>query len=431
MQQQIAQQRSLIADHDLAFLAGAPVIYHCHHFNLFWDQTIDDALGPVIGNQVRTRAAHEAFHELLSPLSASLGLSSPLEKLNLAEYIFSAMGHGKVDLGGTQDPATVRAPFLHYSHAWNEKYGKRLRRKHPADAFAAGFAAAAREVAFDLPIGSLACTEHQCKSLGADYCTFEVAPTDAPWNKQPSVIQKNISGNLRDSFKSKGEETISEIAGGLREFAGGVQGDERGLIEAFGLLVTQHPSTYYNRGGYDALRHVEDFSPNLSPVVRTLLRESGHVCVFNTFGGILLSPEWEAMVGPLDTSPEAIITFCCAIARALGFGHWCIEEFSAEKRLVVSTPSTYESVYYQHREQQANDGVCHFLQGAGLAMMQLAHRVPWAEKPALTEHFYGELFRRGVPWRCEEVSCVSKGDDCCRIVVEPRARPNSGRLTVD
>ena len=46
---------------DLMSLAGVPVIYHCHHFNLFLDQTIDDALGPVEGPKVRFEAAREAF----------------------------------------------------------------------------------------------------------------------------------------------------------------------------------------------------------------------------------------------------------------------------------------------------------------------------------------------------------------------------------
>ena len=34
-----------MASHNHTFFAHTPVVYHCHHFNLFLDQTIDDALG--------------------------------------------------------------------------------------------------------------------------------------------------------------------------------------------------------------------------------------------------------------------------------------------------------------------------------------------------------------------------------------------------
>ena len=45
--------RAYIPDYDLMNYGGIPTVYHCHHFNLFLDQTIDDALGPGPGFTLR------------------------------------------------------------------------------------------------------------------------------------------------------------------------------------------------------------------------------------------------------------------------------------------------------------------------------------------------------------------------------------------
>src|SRR4029078_4638709 len=90
--------RSLIPSQDLTFLAGVPYVYHCHHYNLFHDQTIDDALGEELGTKVRTIAARNAFRELLAALSTELGADTPVERLQLATDLFSWMGHGTLKL---------------------------------------------------------------------------------------------------------------------------------------------------------------------------------------------------------------------------------------------------------------------------------------------------------------------------------------------
>ena len=35
---------TLVAERDLYELSGIPVVYHCHHFNLFLDQVVDDGI---------------------------------------------------------------------------------------------------------------------------------------------------------------------------------------------------------------------------------------------------------------------------------------------------------------------------------------------------------------------------------------------------
>jgi len=196
-----------------------------------------------------------------------------------------------------------------------------------------------------------------------------------------------------------------------------VHGDDRGLVQAFGVFVTMHLAGYYNRISYDAVEHVERHAPQSVGVLEELLRESGHVCVFNTFGGILLSPEWEGLVGPLPDDPSQILAYCMAIGRALGMGRWTIAEFEPERRLVLRTPSSYEAVYYRERHGRAERPVEYLFQGAALATAQLVHRVDFVNKPKLTHEYYKQLFKGGVPWRAEQRQAIVCGDPVSEVVV--------------
>jgi len=410
--------RSLIPSQDLTFLAGVPYVYHCHHYNLFHDQTIDDALGEELGTKVRTIAARNAFRELIAALSTELRADTPVERLQLATDLFSWMGHGTLKLSVDETGGRADGAFLHYGYSWREKYGAKVKRSHPADAVAAGFAAAATEVAFSLPSGSIEATEEHCIALRDAACRFalrRVNPTPAPREVNRSVVEPLLG----PVFGGMEEEKITAIADGLRGFLRGVAGDERGLVQAFGVFVSMHLSNYYNETVFEVIHHIEREQPRSADVAEALFREAGQVCVFHTFGNILLSPEWEGMVGSPSGSPAEILVNSCAIARGLGFGHWTIHEYAPERQFVLRTPSNYEAPFYLRRYGRSDKARCCFLQGSALAMMVLAHRVKWAENPRLTQDFYISLFRGRIPWRVRQPLCPTRGDSMTEIVVSP------------
>jgi hypothetical protein len=387
-------------------------------FRSFLDQTIDDALGPEQGTRLRFVAAREASHAFLRGLCVRKGAVTPAEKLQAAAEAFAAMGHGRINISADANGGTAVGEFLHYGFAWHQKYWHRVRRRTPADAFAAGFIAAATEVAFGLDAEALDAKETNCLAMKAERCSFELTQaTTAPLPVTP-VREAEVQARVKPSFQGKEEATIAGIAKGLRDFTAGVAGDERGLVQAFGVFVTMHLAGYYNRISYDAVGAIEKIAPQSVPVLEELLRESGHVCVFNTFGGILRSPEWESMVGPLTGDPLQSVTGCLAIARALGFGHWTLEDYTPLKRVVLRAPSSYESVYYATRHGTAKRPNEYFLQGAAIAIAQLAHRVKWAEKPQLTQEFYDALFRGGsLPCRMEQTASSVMGHAYSEVVV--------------
>jgi hypothetical protein len=416
----LKDHRAYAAEHDLMFLAGSPVVYHCHHFNLFLDQTIDDALGSKDGQALRISAAHEFARDLLERAVTRVRADTPAERVQVAQQLFKAMGHGALSAQLQASGGTARGSFTHYGFTWKEKYGAVVRRRFGADAVAAGFLAAATEVAYDLAPGSILARETNCIALKHDHCDFVIEPAATPAafgaivgpEEHRSVAQPPVAGLFEDK--------IAAIAAGLRDFTAGVAGDERGLVQAFGVFVTMHMAGYYNRISYDAARAVEARAPALVGDVEELLRESGHVCVFNTFGGIMLSPEWDGMVGAPGEDPTDVIIGCVAIARALGFGHWYVHEYEPRKRLVVRASSTYESGYYNTRHGRSTRPREYFLQGAVLAFMQLAHRVQWQKKPALTQPFYDSLFKGEIPCKMEQSKSLQCGDAFSEIVVSSK-----------
>ena len=408
--------RNRLEGQSLTFLGSTPYVYHCHHFNLFHDQTVEDALGEELAAQVKTRAARQAVWELLSDAVRATGASTPAERLELAASMLPAMGHGRLSLGVEESGGSARGEYLHYSYTWREKYGGRVSRDEPIDAFAAGYAAAATEVAFNLTPGSVRSVENQCYVQKRPYCEFaldrvDAGPVDDPANKE------SFAKGIAEPATGLDEERIATIGAGLADFVATVGGDERGLVQAFAVYVTLHLSSYYDQTAYETLHHVEKNMAASLPAAEALFGESGHVCVFNTFGNILLSPEWEGMVGPLSGDVEDTVAYCCAIARGLGFGHWYIHELTPGERLVLRASSNYEAPFYLARYGRSSRPRSYVFANAARAIMQLAHRVDWKARPQLTEELYQSLFREGLSWNLEQTNCLTMGDEYCEAVV--------------
>jgi hypothetical protein len=121
MLERVLATKTLFDEHDLSFVGGVPYIYHCHHFNLFLDQTVDDALGPEVGAQVRHDAAREAAYQLVKAAAGPADAGNPTERTALARALFSAMGHGKLDFDTDPKGGRLTGEYLHYGYSWSEK----------------------------------------------------------------------------------------------------------------------------------------------------------------------------------------------------------------------------------------------------------------------------------------------------------------------
>lgn len=406
----------------LRYLADIPVVYHCHHFNLWWDQTVDDILGESLGAQVRTRAARDAFHHLLRAVGERLGVTTPAARLALAEALFAWMGQGRLDLSeleGAGAEATARGSHLHYATSWRWKYTPQARRFFPADAVAAGCAAAARAWIRDQPAGEVRAQEIRCLARDGEPCEFDLGPDPVPVAEIPATtlaVQESHAGPCREGLL---EGRIQALSEGLEAVLATVEADAQGLIQAFNVFVSLHLPAYYNRTGFEAVHLTEARAPFKAAAAEDLLREAGRVCAFNTFGSILLDAVFEGLLGaPLDNDPANIVAYSCAIARALGFGHWEIAEFVPGRLLRLRVPTDYESAFYLQHYGPSDKPRNYFLQGGAQAMVLLAHEIDWASRPELTNSMYLRMFKQpGLRWKVEQTRCRTLGDEASELQV--------------
>jgi len=406
--------QTTLSDANLDFIAGHPFIYHCHHFNLFLEQTVDDVFGIEQGNLMRVRAARSSSYHFLSHLFKQLDLTLPAERLSLAQEMFSTLGHGRLHINADETGGSAEGEFLHCAFTWKEKYGAIIKRLHPVDSFAAGYVAGTVQAVFDSDYNFTA-IETECYAMNAERCHFEL---EAELDEEDVELVDEAITKIRVKSPCVGlqEQRIVEITKGLRGFLSGVAGDERGLVEAFGVFVTRHTTNYYNQLSYNTIVYMQATHPGLLPIAEELIRESGHVCVFNTFGGILYSPEWEGMVGKVTGNLEEIVSSCMAIARALGFGSWAIEELT-EQRFVLRTGSEYESPFCAINEIAPKQNNAYFVQGAAVAIMQLWKAIDWNNRPELNQELYKQLFKNDASWEVKQSTSLAAGDPYTEIVV--------------
>lgn len=206
------------------------------------------------------------------------------------------------------------------------------------------------------------------------------------------------------------EQKVVQAVAGL-----GIAGNDEGLIPAFGLYLTQHMADYYNRISYATARRLERTS-ELADDARALLIEAGHVCAFNTFGGIMKSAEWEAVVQPMIETREDWIRGMVAVVNAFGWGRWSIAELVPGERLVINIDDSYEATGFVRDYGRSDRARCYLATGGVAGLMNLLYVGDITSRPDLTEQYYVDLFRGKERFECEEPRCFASTGERCELV---------------
>lgn len=214
------------------------------------------------------------------------------------------------------------------------------------------------------------------------------------------------------------ERAIMEAVLGLP-----LSGNEEGLIPAFGLYLTKHPADYYNRSSFGLLTAFVRERPELEEDAIALLTEAGHVCSFHTFGGIMSSVEWDAVVRPMLSCREDWLRGMLAIVNTFGWGLYHIESLIPSEKLVLSLERSYEAVGYLESYCQARSPRCFLAQGGGAGLMNLIYQGDILTRPSLTEAYYEEVFGNPQSFRARETRCLAMGHERCEIIVERMTAP--------
>jgi hypothetical protein len=138
------------------------IVFHCHHYNVTLQRTLDEGLGPDAA-EIQQRAAMEASRAALVAIGKGL---TP------AGELFGALGFGRAntsELGASG--GRVILPTSHYAIGWRAKFDRSPR---PVCHFAVGFWAAATSVAFDLPPERVLAREVSCSACGDAPCEIAI-----------------------------------------------------------------------------------------------------------------------------------------------------------------------------------------------------------------------------------------------------------------
>ncbi|HVK64034.1 MAG TPA: 4-vinyl reductase [Polyangium sp.] len=152
-------------------LGGRRLVFHCHHYNVFLQRTIEDALQER-APRLLVAAGMEASRSMLQGREGEAQSGSAADVLRRAADTFAAQGFGRVDIrqlgeGGGQ--ATL--DHSHYAVGWVSRWGKR---PAPGCFFAAGFLAGAVAVAYRLAPERVTSREIACVAAGDERCSFRV-----------------------------------------------------------------------------------------------------------------------------------------------------------------------------------------------------------------------------------------------------------------
>lgn len=397
----------------IALLGGEPHVFHCHHYNVFLQRTVNELLN----GDGRTLQA-DAAEEVALPQLIALAGNERARRLADAALLFRDLGFGLLDMSALQEMGgTVTASSSHYAAGWLSKHGLQT---EPKCDFVRGFIAAAAAHANGKPAGSYDVSETTCIAKGDRECTFQV---QAGRNKQ-KLLTSVGAGQLPEAFtfadRRFGNIDEAAILAALATLP--LVGNEEGAIPAFGVHLTRHYANYYNRVSYEFEKAaVAKRGPDALALVETLLVEAGHICAFNTFGGIMRSPEWEGVVKPMIRDREDWVYGITAVVNALGWGRWSVVDLVPEKRLEMVVEGSYESNGYLAMYGQTSQPKCHLVKGAVAGIMNLLYVGDvTGDDMKFTAAHYDKLFTADTSFLGMEVECRSKGDDVCRVIAEPK-----------
>ncbi|MEN9231195.1 MAG: hypothetical protein Q6L68_09840 [Thermostichus sp. DG02_5_bins_236] len=392
-----------------------PVIFHCHHYNLFLQQTIEDP-DWIDGVSILQISAQEIFYSLLKNAFVTLGIETAAERLATAARMFSFLGFGQLNFEVTEGGGEVELANSHYAMGWLGKYGEQVNRTKPIDHMAVGYVAATLDATF-AELGTYVAEETRCVAVTRQgSCRIQV--TRAPVRRQltPSpqmgkLIEQPAPLPLPQT--SVNYDAVNEALWSLP-----LEGDDKGQIRAFNVLLTRMPANYYNRIQYRFLDELQKLDPQLLGIGQDLIRESGHVCVFYTFGNIMESLEWETVVGPMLNTDTDWVHGAYAVASSLGWGRWQALEVISNTSCRVAIDGNYETSYFLASYPSADQPSCYFAQGAVPAIMNVVYNGHIQQKPVLDEALYHRLFQRNGLFRGAEVKAREKGDPWCEFYAQ-------------
>lgn len=377
-------------------IGGLSRVIHCNHYNAYLQMTV------LLTQGIGTHNPERLLTDAVTPLILLLKQQGYTHDDLLAEFSYCGFGQLK-----QIDEKTWETPSSHYSQTLCI-----LGKKQKSCYFTSGYLQGLLEKTV---------LETLCKQLGDQVDRFSVL--DTPLNAEQYLCYEfDLDTHVPERFDFKDcqvfntridEDKIRAIVKTLP-----LQGGKSGLIEIFNAVLTNHFADYYNRISYDAYFTLKNAGvPDAES--KEMFIQAGHICAFNTFGRIMISPEWFERVVPMCDTKEDWLHGIIAVINTLGWGVYRLEKLVPAHEMIVRVYNSYEGVGYRRMYPKTEDKNLSFLaMGAILGLMHLFWKIDIRETPALTQDFYVNQFNNPVnSYTIEQTNAIAAGDDYDRFVV--------------
>ncbi|NRB36989.1 MAG: hypothetical protein HRU20_00815 [Pseudomonadales bacterium] len=402
---------SLDMDHRRYIYGKEPLILHCHHYNNYLQRTIVEDAPYIDSAPFLIGAAAEVSYSQLKAIFTDIEHVTA-RKLK-AEEIFSWAGFGKIDLSTLSNSGGIMiADITHYSATWVMKFGYS---EKPVDFFTTGWVAGALAAIYDFDLADITAKQLSCKSVeGASENSYEYGRGKSDFNRYESVgVGKLTTDDIIDVEDNNVDYEGVMAALSVME----VEGNDDGIIPAFGVVMTRHYANYYNRISFEFLNAmVEKFGDQGLEAATPLLIEAGRICAFNTFGGMMICQEWDALIKPHLKSKEDWVHGIVAAVNALGWGRWQVTNVT-DQGADFTIHNDYESVGYNAMYGKSDFDVSFLAHGGVVGIMDLVYLCNIEEKPDLSPEFYRATFKGKDSFQARNESSRAMGDACTKFTV--------------
>lgn len=389
---------------------GKSVVFHCNHYNRTLQQAIEEA-DYLDYDKILVKSSAEIVFEQLSEYFNSNSDLSISEKLEIASSLFKMSGFGLLDFSfSNKGGGKIISKISHYGNSLKLNFGKRsIAGEYFDKGFIIGtFSAINGKLSGKYFVDDLNIKQEKSISLGDEYCEYHVSIEN-------TIIEKELPNfTLIPNRKSITNIDEDLIVGAVSNLP--LVGNEEGLIPAFGVYLTRMYADYYNKISFRFEEEMKRVTGTYE-LPKELLIEAGHICAFNTFGGIMVSDEWESLIKPMTETREDWIHGIISVINCLGWGVWRVEEIIPNEKLVIRIHQDYESLGYLKWFGKSNRPISYLALGGCKGLMGLLYHGDVTQKPKLTKEYYSELFYSGSPFTSEQTKCLAMGDDYSEIVV--------------
>jgi hypothetical protein len=396
-------------EHNYLEIGGEAMIFHCHHYITNLQRTILDADYIDSSLFLIGSAADSLYHQLTNLCN---GLSIE-ESKQMAQDIYKTFGYGMIDLSNmNENGVELTTTKSFFSKMWKLKFEKNNK---PVDYYTAGFLAAAYAVIYKKELKDIYAKQTTCMSCGDECNTFVIKQGECTFDIYPKKSKTTFKDVLKLKVDWEHEETVSNaFLGAHATFVG----NDEGLIPAFGVYIVRNQSDYVNRLQFEFVIAMKEVAGDYGiTLAGELLMEAGHACGFFTYGGIMISDEWNSVVKPLLKTKEDWIKGLASLVNTMGWGYHTAVEL-CEERAVFRNYNDFEDLSYL-RMYGNNDYPVHWANSGGFTgLMQLIYNTDITQGVRIdTEEGFRDMRRSKVGYKTKMTKGISCGDDFLEVEI--------------